>query len=309
LSWWRIVIRRQDILIVFDYTALSRAITEVLAKDLFFIAGAIKSGTTWLQLMLDAHPQIACRGEGHFEHFLAPALQKSVINYNQAIKEKNKTIFREIQGFPLLTQEHLLFLLVSAIGLQLASYGGDKEVKAVGEKTPDNIRALPMLSQLFPNARFIHIIRDGRDVAVSGWFHNLRVSPDWTMQTFGNLASYIETIAPIWVKEIETGRQFGQAHPDRFLELRYEDLHRDTGNELLRLLEFLGVDASPDIVAMCCEATTFERLSGGRKHGDEDQRSHFRKGSVGDWQNHMDNPARNVFDKHAGGLLQELGYQ
>jgi hypothetical protein len=239
---------------------------------------------------------------------LAPSLQEAVSKYNQAIDEKNKTIFREIRGFPTLTREHLMFLLASAIGMQLAAYGCSKGIKAVGEKTPRNIRALPMLNQLFPRARYIHIIRDGRDVAVSGWFHNLRVSPDWTKQNFDNFIDFIETIAPRWARTIETGRQFGRLHPELFLEIRYEDLHRDTFGEALRLLEFVGVDANPSSINMCIEASTFERVSGGRCTGDEDRESHFRKGSVGDWKNHFDANASAVFNKYAGEMLHELGY-
>ena len=54
--------------------ALQKGAEAVYAKPLFFICGAIKSGTTWLQLMLDAHPDIACRGEGHLPNMLLPGM-------------------------------------------------------------------------------------------------------------------------------------------------------------------------------------------------------------------------------------------
>lgn len=291
-----------------DYSGMSRSIAEVLNKELFFICGAMKSGTTWLQLLLDGHPHIACRGEGHFEHILAPNLQKALNDYNQKIDHKNKTIFREIPGYPLLSRDHYLFLLVSTIGLQLAAYGNDPGIRAIGEKTPGNIRALPLLSYLFPNSRFIHIIRDGRDVAVSGWFHNLRLTPDWTKETFGSLTNYIDRLAPIWVKAMQAGLQFGQSNPNRYLQLRYEDLYSDTPNEVTRILNFLDVDAAPGYVTGCCEAGAFRRLSGGRESGEEDAESHFRKGSIGDWRNHFDDAAIKAFEKHAGSVLREMGY-
>ena len=63
---------------MFDYATLRKTIDDTFAKKLFFIMGTIKSGTTWLQLVLDGHPEIACRGEGHFTNFLAPALSRAV---------------------------------------------------------------------------------------------------------------------------------------------------------------------------------------------------------------------------------------
>ncbi|MFP6691035.1 MAG: sulfotransferase, partial [Alphaproteobacteria bacterium] len=60
--------------------ALQKGAEAVYAKPLFFICGAIKSGTTWLQLMLDAHPDIACRGEGHLPNMLCRAWERRCKN-------------------------------------------------------------------------------------------------------------------------------------------------------------------------------------------------------------------------------------
>jgi hypothetical protein len=62
--------------------------------------------------------------------------------------------------------------------LLLAQYDHEN-VKFIGKNTPDNVLYLPILGRLLPKARFIHVIRDGRDSAVSGWFRNVRVSEKW----------------------------------------------------------------------------------------------------------------------------------
>lgn len=293
---------------MFVYENLQKAIDDTFSKQLFFIIGLAKSGTTWLQLTLDGHPEIACRGEGHFTNYLAPNLKKAVDRYNQLIDGKNKTVFTEIEGFPLLKRDHVLFLLASAIGLQMAEYGKGNSIRVIGEKTPDNIHALPALRELFPDAKFIHIIRDGRDAAVSAWFHNFRVAPDLARKKLGTLPRFAAKSARAWVKAVKAGRAFGKQHPRQYLEVRYEDLHRDTAGSVLRALEFLGVDASEHAVTRCLDAGSFETFAGGRKPGEENRESLFRKGGVGDWRNHFDSRATEVFERHAGDLLRQLGY-
>ena len=65
------------------YRVLSKRIHQVLDRQIFFVGGAPKSGTTWLQKALDAHPEIMCSGEGHF-------LDKFALNLNEMIKDYNK---------------------------------------------------------------------------------------------------------------------------------------------------------------------------------------------------------------------------
>jgi hypothetical protein len=62
--------------------------------------------------------------------------------------------------------------------LILAQYDHEN-IKFIGKNTPDNVHYLLILGRLLPQARLIHVIRDGRDSAVSGWFHNLPVSEEW----------------------------------------------------------------------------------------------------------------------------------
>ncbi len=294
---------------MFDFENLHHSLADTLSKQLFFLVGAAKSGTTWLQLVLDGHPEIACRGEGHFTQFLAPSLEKAAKDYNNMIDTKNRTIFKELEGFPLLGRDHLLFLLASAIGFQMAQYSPAPSIRVVGEKSPSSIRALPLLREMFPKAKILHIIRDGRDVAVSAWFHNLRVTPDEARKRFGTLSKFIQMTAATWMDDVKIGRQFGQSHPTQYAEVKYEDLQQDTPGEVRRLLDFLDVKVDEQIIADCCQAGAFDKLSGGRAQGEESRSSHFRKGSVGDWRNHFDDQATKFFESQAGDLLRQLGYR
>jgi hypothetical protein len=90
--------------------------------------------------------------------------------------------------------------------------------------------------------------------------------------------------------------------------VRYEDLLENTPKELERLLEFLGADASEQVVNRCVDAASFEKLSGGRRRGQEAP-SFFRKGVAGDWRNVFTEQNRRDFKAAAGDLLIELGYE
>src|SRR5690606_20470679 len=124
------------------------------------------------------------------------------------------------------------------------------------------------------------------------------------------LAHYVEYLLKAhWLPYIQQARAFGQLHPDRYFELRYEDLHADGPDLTARMLAFLGVDASEENVEACCSAGSFNKLAGGRERGREDKGSFFRKGIVGDWREHFDAPALEVFTRLGEGMMNELGYE
>lgn len=281
-------------------------INGALAKTLFFIAGTEKSGTTWLQLMLDAHPEAACRGEGQFLSQLVPNLEEALRKYAQYVGNLNSTVFKETSGFPLLGREHVLFIERTAIGLLLAEYGPLDGIKAIGEKTPATVRSLDALKELFPDARLVFMLRDGRDVAVSGWLHLRRqYGPERAWETIGQ---YTQRVAKVWRRDHERMRAFTEKYPDAGIEVRYERLSQDAAGELSRVLRFLGLASDPATVAACVRLAAFDAVSGGRAEGDENRDSHFRKGIVGDWRNYFDEEAVAAFEREAGPLLRSLGY-
>jgi hypothetical protein len=292
----------------FDYETLHAEITALRNKQLFFVGGAPKSGTTWLQILLDQHPAISCSGEGHFPTALIPRLFSAASEYNRHIAWKNETVFSEMAGYPQLAQKHVAYLVASAIALQLSAQPHDPAIRHIGEKTPDNVRYFPMLQGAFPGAKFVQIVRDGRDCAVSGWFHNLRATPEWTRNTFASIDAYVDNFAQEWAENVSAGSHFGAARPHSYLAIRYEDLVADPAPVLERLLAFLGATAEPDTIATCLAAGSFERLSGGRSPGNENRDSFFRKGLPGDWRNHLTARTKHAFEAKAGEWLTQYGY-
>ena len=283
-------------------------IGRLAEAQLFFIGGSAKSGTTWLQLLLDGHPAVACKGEGHLANHLSWLLAEGLAAHNRLLAHKNATIFRELAGFPLYGGGDLAYLTAAALLLGLSKDGRDAGFAAIGEKTPDNIRHLERLRSLFPRAKFIHLVRDGRDCAVSGWFHNQRSSPEWLGANFPSLACYVDFFAREWAKDLAQASAFADRHAEACVTLRYEDLVADTEAELARVLGFLGVAADAAALAACREAGAFERLTGGRAPGDEDRGSFFRNGVPGDWRRHFDAALTGAFRDTVSPWLERFGY-
>ncbi len=267
-----------------------------------------KSGTTWLQRMLDSHPDVSCTGEGHFINGLMPKLKTVLEQHNALLKYKNDVALEHLGTAPMFTPEHLHHLTASAISLLLMSSCRGRTVSAVGEKTPDNLQHFPLLAALFPRARFVTIVRDPRDCAVSAWFHNQRVGSDQMAQKFPDMDVFAGFVTEQWTKCLTYTMNFRKAHAGRLYLLRYEDLIERPEPMLDGLFRFLGVPASPEILRHCAEKGAFETMTGGRPAGQEDRGAFLRRGTPGDWRNHFSADAQANVLRIAGVVMALVGY-
>ncbi len=282
------------------FAAIDADARRALSMQHFFIVGCQKTGTTWLQAALNGHPEIACRGEARFATLLLPHIAAAVRGHNKA---------QRAGELGAITGEQMVQLFRVATAMVMSRWPMGPRVRIIGEKTPEHAIFMGALSNAFPKCRFIHIIRDGRDAAASGWRHNLRENNPEFHARFPTFAPYAAHFAAEhYVTYINRAREWGRAHTDRYREVRYEDLHADPETSMRSLLEFLGADASERPLRRCIDAGAFERLSGGRARGETDNNSHFRKGIVGDWLEHFDDAALAGFNAAAGPLMRELGY-
>ncbi len=284
-------------------------IARLLAKDLLFIGGYPKSGTTWLQVMLDAHPEISCRGEGHFLDHFAPLLVTALNTHNTYITAKNESVFAGFDPFPAFRQDHVNHLLLSAMALVLLQLRDSRAARIIGEKTPENVLHFAKLEVLFPDAKFIHVVRDGRDCAVSAWFHNLRTAPGEMSQRYPGFEQFAEWIAGEWKESVELGLRFGAARPRKCMIVHYEDMCLNPHATVQSAFRFLGVSADDDIVQRCVAEGSFEKMSGGRHPGMEDRSSFVRQGRPGNWRDHLTADGLAKFVAVAGDLMGRLGYR
>lgn len=290
----------------------------------FFVVGQQKSGTTWLMRMLDAHPEILCRGEGRF--FGAQWRQEGVKRVDQ--KRPPSSLYNAILGSEYLRlwversvwsrnddpEEHVANLTRMAVDYFLVGELAKTGKRMVGDKspllTPETIKEI---SAIYPEARVVHIIRDGRDAAVSAAFHSRnfgkrgsRAPEDRGVFAEGQLGK----LAADWGSRVGKTVEDGPALlGEGYTEVRYEDLLARPEEEVRRLLGFLGADASEEAARRCVSSASFEKLSKGRQRGEEDPASFFRKGVAGDWRSAFTEEDRFIFKEAAGDLLVELGYE
>jgi hypothetical protein len=274
-------------------------LARLAATQLFFIGGAPRSGTTWLQQILNAHPDISCAGEGLFQKHLADPLHSMMAQRRQALEAKNTNFFRHTGGYVLPTRDDTEFLIGTAILEALLRQAGGKPYLAVGEKTPENVFFFPCLKRLFPGAKFIGIARDPRDVLASAWhfFHKPVAGEDEidAKTTFvrGALNSVNEGARGMMV--------LAERHPTDCAIVTYESLRGKPAPVIAALFRLLGVPDEDAIVNDCLAQTSFTALTGGRPAGVEERGSFFRKGVVGDWASTL-TPEMNAM------ILHELGW-
>jgi hypothetical protein len=311
----------------------------------FFIVGQQKSGTTWLMKTLDSHPEILCRGEGRpfgrgWRRERLKQVQRgypptSLYNAIASSEDLRYWIERSVWSRRDDPDEHLINITRLAVEYFLTQQLLRSGKRLVGDKTvllgPEIVEEI---GTIFPEARVIHIIRDGRDVVVSTVHHKwnqaedrggtTRINPEQAAkreayyedpQTLLKTGEgifpegWLENYATQWRANVSKTVNDGPALLGaNYREVRYEGLLERPEEEVGQLLEFLGADASERTVRRCVSAASFEKLAGGRERGQE-AASFFRKGIAGDWKNVFTEQDKRVFKAAAGELLVELGYE
>lgn len=269
-----------------------------------FVIGCGKSGTTWLRYMLNGHPQIVVEGEGSFAWRLLPHFYQGIESFNRHQRQGQPPVTHFDSRDALVIARHLIDTQFARYLEHAEQSGRDvPNLRWIGDKTPQHTIAIPLLNTVYPQSRFVHIIRDPRDVAVSGWFQEGASSG----RTFEQFIHHF--MNEVWPLQVGSARRDGPPlGAKRYFEVRYEDLLENEETIVARLLGFLDVDASPAAIAQCRDAGSFKRLSGGRERGEEDQSNFFRKGVAGDWRQHLPtNLAQPCCDRIAG-LMCDAGY-
>jgi Sulfotransferase family len=183
-----------------------------------FVVGAPRSGTTLLRLMLDAHPALAIPPETHF----FPIVSEAVAGTRRPAKAFRRAVVQSPRWGDLGLSAAALdaeldridpFDLGDALRAVYRLYAKRFNKPRWGDKTPAHLVHMSEIAAVLPEARFVHIIRDGRDVACS-----------IVERSFGPVS--LEAAAGWWRRQILTARAQARELP-RYMELRYEDLVAD----------------------------------------------------------------------------------
>jgi hypothetical protein len=289
-----------------SWTQRQADVAALAERQLFFVGGAPRSGTTWLQHILDAHPDICCRGEGHFLQFLAEPMGAAMQHRRKQLQGKNARLFRDVGGYKLPEPEDVEFLVGSAILTALAQQCDGHPYPIVGEKTPENVFYFPNLKRLFPAAKFVGIARDPRDILVSAWHFipTERRRDDKTLEQM----SFIRQAAGAVGKFLSGMLALRQRFPADVLIVTYEALLSEPEATIGALYRFLGADDSPGIVTDSIAATSFAAMAG-RPAGIENNGAFLRKGVAGDWRTHLTREMNQEIVQQLGALFPQFGWE
>jgi hypothetical protein len=282
-------------------------IADLAKRQLFFVGGAPRSGTTWLQQILDAHPDVSCRGEGLFLQQLATPMERLISERAGSLDAKNRQIFRHSGGYPLPTADDSEFLTATAILLALHRQSEGRTCLAIGEKTPENVFFFPRLKSMFPGAKLICIARDPRDVLASAWhfFHNAAAGEDEVLAK----TEFIRGALTPLNDGARTMMALTERYPVDCVTVTYETLLRGPEPALAGLFRFLGVSDSDTIVADCLTRTAFSKMTGGRSAGIEQSGSFFRKGVAGGWSDTLTAEMNAMILRELGWLFPHFGWR
>lgn len=269
-----------------------------------FAVGCARSGTTLLTRMLDAHPRIAMTPETHWipkfyeeQPWVTPDQLRRLGDYHRI--RKLGLSGADLEG------------LIDADGrTPYAEFGSRffdlfarRAGKALaGDKTPSYVRVIPFLHRLWPKARFIHLIRDGRDVVLSAlkWEKNSK--------NVGKFSTWAEepilTAALWWAWNVSLGCAAGRAlGSELYHEISYEDLVAEPERECRDIAAFLGIEFD-DAMLRFHEGRT--RDDGGRS-----AKKAWLPPTPGlrDWRTQMSLGDTELFEAAAGDLLATLGYE
>jgi Sulfotransferase family len=188
-----------------------------------FVGGLYRSGTTLMHDLLDSHPHIACGPESHLS------------SHNQL--ERVYTDLHTI--WPTLLSPHYEFdphmvdqLMAGLMHSIFLPYSQRQGKQRWAEKTPANILVIDILFTLFPTAQFIHMIRDPRDAFCSVRERAAKDKPHWATWT-------PKQVAADWCRRINSGLAWRE-QPERYREVRYEELVSQPEATLRPLFAFLG---------------------------------------------------------------------
>lgn len=278
-----------------------------------FVVGAPRSGTTLVRLMLDAHPRLAIPHETSF-------VPRALALGDGTGREELARFLIDFPTWPdLATSEWELrdalarvepFTLADGLRAFYLRYAAARGKTRWGDKTPTYALDLPVIAAAFPEARFVHVIRDGRDVAVS-------LRPLWFAP-----GQDMTSLALEWCRSVRAARAAGAELGPRYLEVRYEDLVRDPRGELSRATDLVDLPFAPEMLRYFEGAT--ERLREGQARVDaagrvlvsQEQRLRNQEMAqrpldperIGRWRRELTAAEEAELNAAAGELLASLGY-
>ncbi len=270
-----------------------------------FFVGSGRSGTTLFRNVFDAHPELAMTHEAHF--VLPMALRRS--RYERAggldvgafvadLYSNSNFVRQGLEKYAVLAwlDDVTPQTYADAVRTVFQLYAARQGKTLYGDKTPGYVTHLGVLAEQFPEARFVHIIRDARDVALAYLDRE-----EWGPSTMADAALY-------WTSRVARGRAAGSAlGPARYREVRYEDMVEDPETTTRVLCEFLGLPFRAQMLEFHRYGADFAEATA---HPDAFRglAQPITKG-MRDWRTQMSPDDVILVEAITGHLLRDLGYE
>lgn len=263
------------------------------------VLGVRRSGTTLLRVILDRSPELALPDESYFVPQLADRHGRA-IDVEEFVDDLRR--LPTLRDWDVPAEEVRARLrpgmsLGEAVAAVYETYAARQGKARWGDKTPMYMAHLPLLERLFPQALYIHLIRDGRDACLSF----LAMPPGVVTEGWGHPRS-AAGFACQWRTEVEAAQALGRRAGGRYLEVRYEDLVARPAPVVERICAFAGLAFEPGML----------EYAGAVDVSAKPHQQRLRQAptpGVRDWRGQM--PAGDVaaFEAVAGDLLRALGYE
>jgi hypothetical protein len=293
----------------------------------FFVFGHARSGTTLLTRLIRLHPEVHCNYQAHF--FTRRPLLSSLVDSPEVEEWLTRKSNRWNHG------KDLSSIVLRAAAEYIMEREAEREGKSiVGDKSPSSTihgQSVRDLHGLFPDAKVVYIVRDGRDVLISERFRNfveesrflsaednrilaeLRKDPAAFLEHRRSMFSeaMIRRVATGWVKNVteihaEGTRLFGES----YLSLRFEDVLRDPVEELGRAWQFLGAGVGTKALGSRIRSEMASNPDEEwQARRDKRLSALLPKGKRGNWESLFTARDKRVFKEIAGLQLIEWNYE
>jgi hypothetical protein len=262
-----------------------------------FVTGCARSGTNWTLDVFAQQPEVCAVVETWLltqTHGVVGVFTQREWNPHVSQGAVDRVGIRHA-AVQLLPYEEMVRELGELVGRWLMR-PVRKDQRFLVAKEPMDVHAATIL---FPEARFVHVVRDGRDVALS----MRRAAQSWDASMGPNVSMSVR--AEAWKRQTELARQHRDVLGDRYLEIRYEDLRRDVTAAARVLFDFARIPYDDVVLDRVREATALTSYDPAVK------KSGFRGGGRegSGWRDRMTFAEAARFDRIAGELLVELGYE
>lgn len=299
--------------------------------EVCFLIGAPRSGTTWLSTALGAHPYVCCTESRLFGQFhdvvhdgpdAPPRVRMTMRSYVDSLA----TCFNT-EPLGMGAGDKMLGAMAwSLYDLLHARTGAARIVEKITPYVGSTDEVVAGLREHFPEARVIRLVRDPRDVVVSGVMH-------WLGRWSGNGPSDAAQRRSRWLLEGDADSAMDRLLTDAEIDdwigawlepttinadldgaylkhrLTYESMLVNQADALRDLFAFLGLATGERSLARCLEVSAFDRMSGGRRRGEDAPGRHVRKGVAGDWRNWLTTADGERIWALAGSALAQEGYE